>query len=235
MPATKPYTISPLGDSAIVIDYGCIINEAVNRKVLMMSHVLKEATLGGVKDIVPAYSSITVHYDVGSIKKRNSNRPAFEIIKEQLQLLLTQTSESFKEAKRTLKIPVCYALKYALDLHDISIQLNITPGEIIHLHTLKTYRVYMVGFLPGFAYMGEVDERIAVPRRQEPRLQIEAGYVGIAGKQTGIYPLTSPGGWQIIGRTPVKLFNASSEEPVLFAAGDEVVFYSISADEFDNY
>ncbi|GEO11503.1 5-oxoprolinase subunit PxpB [Segetibacter aerophilus] len=235
MPETQPYTISPLGDSAIVIAYGAVIDMAINRKVLIISNAIKEANFRGVKDVAPAYSSITVHYDVVAIRKANITRSAFEIMKEQLERQLNPPLENLEEIRRTIRIPVCYAPKYGLDLNHISAQLNVSIAEIVRLHTSKPYRVFMVGFLPGFAYMGELDERIAVPRKQEPRLQIEPGYVGIAGKQTGIYPLTSPGGWQIIGRTPVQLFDATREEPVLFTAGDEVEFYSITEDEFDNY
>jgi inhibitor of KinA len=229
------FTISPLGDSSLVINYGSIIEENLNRKVLATSHAIKEACFVGVKDIVPAYSSITVHYDVVAVRKKYRHQPAFVTIKEQLETLLFQSIKDLKQTIRRSKIPVCYAPKYALDLNEISQLASLATDEIVKLHTSKKYRVYMVGFLPGFAYMGEVDERIAVPRKQEPRLQIEEGYVGIAGKQTGIYPLTSPGGWQIIGRTPVKLFDKNKEQPVLFKAGDEVEFYSISEDEFDNY
>ena len=107
--------------------------------------------------------------------------------------------------------------------------------EIVRLHTERIYKVYMIGFLPGFAYMGEVDERIAMPRKQQPRTNVEAGSVGIAGIQTGIYPLTSPGGWQIIGKTPMKLFDKEKEDAVLLQPGDEINFYSITENEFANY
>lgn len=228
-------TISSLGDSAFVIDYEPVIDEAVNRKVLAVSNAIKEANIVGIKDIVPAYSSITVHYNVVTVLKKHSGGSAFATIKKQLEAILFQPTKGLKEVTRHFRIPVCYAAKYALDSGEIAAHLNLSFEKIIQLHTSKTYRVYMVGFLPGFAYMGEVDEQIAVPRKQAPRLNIEEGCVGIAGKQTGIYPLASPGGWQIIGKTPIKLFDKYNDRPVLFQAGDEVEFYSITADEFDNY
>ena len=130
-------------------------------------------------------------------------------------------------------IPVCYDDEFAIDLPWIAEQKNLTREEIVLLHSSRQYHVYMLGFLPGFSYMGEVDERIVVPRKPEP-LPISAGSVGIAGKQTGIYPLNSPGGWQIIGRTPLKMFNKDNDEPCLLKAGDSVEFYSITIDEFNH-
>lgn len=231
----KPYSISPLGDSALFIDFGNVIDESINRKVLALSLAFQKASLVGIRDVVPAYSSITIHYDIAAVIKHAMTKSAFTEIKNQLESLLLKQNESSYKQTTSLKIPVCYAEKYAWDLNDVALQTKLTVEEVVQLHTSRKYRVYMVGFLPGFAYMGEINERIAVPRKSEPRLQIEEGYVGIAGKQTGIYPLTSPGGWQIIGRTPVKLFDKNKEHPVLFAPGDEVEFFAITENEFDNY
>jgi inhibitor of KinA len=229
------YSIAPLGDSAIIVDFGNVIEASINRKVFAFSQAIKEALIDGIYDIVPAYSSVTVHYDPVAIVTRNANKPAYKVIKEQLKNLLLEGFEELNEKARRLRIPVCYSEKYGWDLEEMSIATKLPVEEIIAIHTAKIYRVFMVGFLPGFAYMGEVDERIAVPRKAEPRQKIEEGYVGIAGKQTGIYPLASPGGWQIIGRTYLKLFDKDKEEPSLFAPGDEVQFFSISEDEFDNH
>jgi inhibitor of KinA len=143
------------------------------------------------------------------------------------------TNEISKQ--RILEIPVCYAKPFAPDLETLALQNQLTTEEVIQLHTAKVYRVYMIGFLPGFAYMGKVDHRIAAPRKSQPRTNIPAGSVGIAGEQTGIYPLVSPGGWNIIGQTPLKLFDAARPDPVLFQPGDRVHFYSISQNEFENY
>ena len=231
----SPYTISPLGDAALIISFGNKIDEIINEKIHTFSQLIKEAKIDGIRDIVPAYSSIAVHYNTVVSIKQSTGRTAYENIKEQLQHLLLSEVEEVAGPIRRLEIPVCYAKKYGWDLEYISGVTKLPVAEIIRIHTSLTYRVFMIGFLPGFAYMGEVDERIAVARKTEPRLQIEQGYVGIAGKQTGIYPLTSPGGWQIIGRTPLKLFDKLKEDPVLFAAGDKVNFFSISEHEFENY
>jgi len=229
------YSITPLGDSALTVDFGNIISDEMHSKVLLLIQALEKAGLPDIIDVVPAYSSVSVFYDGIALLKRHNNKSAFGFMSEQMEALLSQSVKTDVADFRFIEVPVCYSRKYGLDLVEISEQTKLSVDEIIHLHTAKTYKVYMIGFLPGFAYMGNVDESIAVPRKPEPRTKIEAGCVGIAGKQTGIYPLASPGGWQIIGRTPIKLFDTKKDEPVFFRAGDEVQFYSITENEFDNY
>ena len=230
------FTIQPLSDSGLIISFGNVIDEAINKKVLLIFETLKNIFLPEIIDIVPAYSSLAVYYDVLAIKKRNrTGTSAFEIFSEEIKNIIQENKAIPLSPQRNLKIPACYSKKYALDIKNIVQQKNLSHEEIIRLHTSKTYRVYMIGFLPGFPYMGEVDERIAIPRKSEPRIIVESGSIGIAGKQTGIYPLDSPGGWQIIGKTPLKLFNKEKDDPVIFKPGDEVEFYSISEDEFTNY
>ena len=137
--------------------------------------------------------------------------------------------------ERLVRIPVCYEKNYAPDMEEVAAVKNLSPAEVARIHASSEYRVYMLGFVPGFAYMAEVDERIAMPRKDEPRLQVPAGSVGITGRQTGVYPFATPGGWQLIGRTPLQLFNKEEDQPVLLKAGDRIQFYSITADEFENY
>ena len=229
------YTIFPLGDSALTVDFGNLIDVAINEEVIRLSELLKAAQLRYVKDIVAAYSSLTVYYDVVDVLRSNPGSSAYDTMKNELSGLFLQKINFSQKPIRSLRIPVCFAKKYALDVNDICLLTNLSSDEVIEIFTGKKYKVYMVGFLPGFAYLGEVDDRIAVPRKQEPRAKIEPGYVGIAGKQTGIYPLTSPGGWQILGRTPLQFFDKEKEEPVLLRAGDEVEFFPITEDEFQNY
>ena len=229
----QPYSIFPLGDSALTVDFGNIISEDINKKVLRLFHHLKSFADHSVIDIVPAYSSLTVYYDVTSFY--HPQKTAFETMADILEKLFSKsTNVPLEEKTNYFEIPVCYSKKYALDINYFSEKNEISPEEIIRLHTSKTYKVYMLGFLPGFTYMGEVDHRIAIARKPVP-IKLFAGAVGIAGKQTGIYPLESPGGWQIIGRTPIKVFKKEDKNPVLFQPGDEVKFYSITEDEFENY
>jgi inhibitor of KinA len=225
-----------MGDAALIINFDDIIAEDINKKVLQLFQQLTIQKLNGVKDIVPAYSSLAIHYDVVAVTEKKINyRTAFEILQEDIKKRLTVYVETGTPFSQTIKIPVCYSEKYALDINDISKEKNLAIDEIIRLHTAKKYRVYMIGFLPGFPYMGIVDEKITMPRKPQPRINVAAGSVGIAGIQTGIYPLDSPGGWQIIGRTPLQLFNKEKDDPVLLQPGNEIEFYSITEDEFADY
>ena len=233
MSSYHPYTIFPLGDVGLTIDFGNVIDEETNKKVLHLFHQIQQLHIPYVTDLVPAYSSLTVYYDLPTVY--HPSKTAFETLAELIGNLAETESESIIRSPKLIKIPVCYAPKFALDMYELSTKKNVSPQEVIAIHTSKTYRVYMIGFLPGFAYMGQVDEQIALPRKMEPRINVDAGAVGIASTQTGIYPLTSPGGWNIIGRTPVQLFQKHSGLPVLFEPGDEVQFYSITEDEFKNY
>jgi inhibitor of KinA len=228
----QPYSVFPLGDSALTVDFGNIISEDINQKVLRLFHHLKSLTDETIIDLVPAYSSLTVYYDVASFHR--SEKTAFETVADKLEELFSKASDVPDQKTNFFQIPVCYSKKFAIDIEYLSQQNGIPVEEIICIHTSKTYKVYMLGFLPGFTYMGEVDYRIAIPRKPTP-VKLFAGAVGIAGKQTGIYPLESPGGWQIIGRTPVKVFNRQDNNPVLFQPGDEVKFYPITEHEFENY
>ena len=230
-------SILPLGDTALIINWSNVIDENINKKVLGLFQKLRSLSLNGIVDIVPAYCSLTIHYDVFTLRQTQKNdKSVFENISYHIKKIIEEDSdEPALPTISKIKVPVCYAKKYALDINEIVKEKKISAEEIIRLHTARTYRVYMIGFLPGFAYMGEVDEKIIIPRKSQPRPVVEAGYVGIAGKQTGIYPLDSPGGWQIIGKTPLKLFNKEKDDAVLLQPGDEIEFYSITEDEFKDY
>lgn len=230
------YRFFPLGDSAITLDYGNVIDETINRKIIALFHSLNKEPLKGMIEAVPAYSSLTVYYDVIQLKKfAPGNTTIAEWMIRQFEKRIELMQPEDDSLSRHIKIPVCYEKEFASDIEELALLKKISVDEVIHIHSSKTYRVYMLGFLPGFAYMGEVDEKIEMPRRSLPRQKIKPGSVGIAGRQTGIYPMVSPGGWQIIGRTPLMLFNAESENPTLLRAGDTIQFYSISKDEFENF
>jgi inhibitor of KinA len=186
-------------------------------------------------EAIPAYSSVSVYFDIAGIRRKiSSHKKVYEWIRDKLNEVMLNEFEGFKTTSGVIRIPVCYDNGFAIDLPWISKQKNLSPEEIIRLHHSRQYHVYMLGFLPGFSYMGEVDEKIIVPRKPEPQ-PISAGSVGIAGKQTGIYPLNSPGGWQIIGRTPLKMFDKNKPELCLLKAGATVEYYPITRDEFENY
>jgi inhibitor of KinA len=231
-----PYTILPLGDSALMLDFGNIIDTSINNYVLTLFHHFKRKNIPGILDIVPAYSSLSFHYNVLTVRQSAANDlTAFETIKRSIEKELKEDLVQETIQQRRIGIPVCYSTVFAPDIEFIASEKNISIEKIIQLHTDQAYTVYMIGFLPGFSYMGEVNEAIAIPRKKEPRANVPAGSVGIAGRQTGIYPLESPGGWQIIGRTPLKIFDKEKADPVLLQPGDEIQFYSITEDEFKNY
>ena len=216
----RTYQIYPLGDRALTIDFGNKIDEAINRLVIAAFNQLQKAPLPTMIEAVPAYSTLAIYYQPAIIKKMHPARTAFETMKELTEAWLNKLDPGENDGEeRKIEVPVWYFDEFK---------------DLIEIHTSREYRVYMLGFLPGFAYMGEVDERIAFPRKPQP-VMVLAGSVGIAGKQTGVYPAASPGGWQIIGRTPIQLFKPQDARPTLFHAGDKVKFYSISKDEFDNY
>jgi inhibitor of KinA len=233
---SAPYRIYAIGDQGITLDYGGEMSELVNIKVYKLYKILKEWQPDAVLDIIPAYHSISLIYDFIKVKKLAGSSSAFQYLEMKLiQMEAQSTDFDIVLNQRTIDIPVCYDLSFAPDLEELANTHHVTIDAFINLHSQKSYRVYMIGFLPGFAYMGTVDQRIASPRKANPRTHVPAGSVGIAGSQTGIYPFVSPGGWQIIGQTPLLLFDANKDNPTLLEPGDEVKFHPISLDEFYHF
>ena len=217
--------IFPLGESALTIEFSNEISPETNDKVISLVNYFEANQFPGFIEIVPAYSSLTIYYDVLTVRKNFLEfATAFDAVKNSAENALLNLASIKKENSRVIEIPVCFDDENALDLKFVAEINNLKPPEVIEIFTAKTYRVYMLGFLPGFAYLGEIDERIAAPRKSAPRLRVPKGSVGIAGRQTGIYPLASPGGWQIIGKTNVELFTPEADFPTFFQAGDEVKF-----------
>ena len=230
-PNIASYHIFPLGDTALTIDYGNIIDEQVNKEVIARARQLKQ-NLSNIIEIVPAYSSLTIYFDLVKLKKQApKDKLVYDHLKETVEKILQHLLQLNENQERLIKIPVCYETEFAIDIQAVAASNNITVEEVVAFHLSKPYRVYMLGFLPGFSYMGEVDEKIATPRKPHPQ-PVARGSVGIAGKQTGIYPTASPGGWQIIGRTPLILFNCGASELALLRAGDMVRFFSITKNDF---
>jgi inhibitor of KinA len=204
-----------LGDSCVAMHLGTSIDPGINARCVALAAALDRLSLRGVRDIVPTYNSVTVHFDPSMIDGLS--------IGAQLEGLCAVTGVSDEEL-RTIEIPVTYGGAAGPDLSAVAGFADVSEAEVVRLHALTPYRVYMLGFLPGFAYMGSVDARIAMPRLDTPRLKVAAGSVGIAGAQTGIYPCDTPGGWRIIGRTETKIFDANRAEPFLLKAGNYVRF-----------
>lgn len=221
--------IFPLSTNVLTIEFGNEISGTLNRRAINLSRYFEKNRFQGFIETVPAYASVTIFYDVYKVKKNFPEfATAFDAVKNLVEIALENLSEIADFESRLVKIPVSFAQEFALDLEFVAETNNLTTIEVIKIFTAQTYRVFMLGFLPGFAYLGEIDERISAPRKSSPRLKVPKGSVGIAGRQTGIYPLESPGGWQIIGRTDLEMFDFKKENPSLLQVGDLVKFYESS-------
>ena len=225
---------TPLGDQAVTITVGTTIDEATHRHVRAVSSALASANIAGVRDVVPAFASVTVHYDPALVAGRTSDAPYTRLVSV-LHTLLDGIRVESLPTPRVVEIPVCYGGALGPDLGDVARQHSMSPDEVVSLHAAGDYLVYMVGFMPGFAYLGGLSERIATPRRPTPRTAVPAGTVGIGGQQTGVYPLESPGGWNLIGRTPLRIFDIAREEQTLLATGDRVRFVPITLDQYERW
>ncbi len=225
------YEIYACGDHAYTLDLGQQINVGTNRFIIRLFKALQHNKPSFILDIIPAYSSITIVYDPLALPHEYPEEIIHLCFTDAIHLSALDQSIEYSSV---IRIPVCYHPSVAPDLEVLCSMLEMNADSLVSIHTSKPYRVFMNGFLPGFAYMGLVDHRIAAPRHQSPRKVVPAGSVGIAGSQTGIYPLDSPGGWQLIGKTTVTLFDPLSDKPCLLQPGDEVQFYPISLDEFQH-
>jgi len=215
-----------LGDRAVLVEFGAVIDEAVNRRALALAAGLAARAVPGIRDIVPAYSAVAVHFD--------PLRTRAEHVIEALEALLEGDGPAAPaEDSAIVQVPSCYGGAYGPDLAGVAAWAHCSEAAVIERHAALVYRVCMIGFLPGFPYMAEVDRTIAAPRHDTPRLTVAAGSVGIAGRQTGIYPVASPGGWQIIGRTPVRLFDPARTPPARLVPGTRVRFVPVTASAFD--
>lgn len=223
--------LSPLGDRAVLIHLGDAIDEKTHRLVRAVCARLTERPVPGMCELVPAFASVAVHYEPTALPNAARSAP-YDRFAAAIENALQSLGDEAVAPPRTVEIPVCYGDEYGPDLEEVGQQHDLTPDEVVRLHSGATYRVYMLGFAPGFAYMGGLPETIATPRRAEPRTAVPAGSVGIGGNQTGIYPLTLPGGWRLIGRTPVRLFDAARQPPTLLSVGDVVRFRAVSPNEY---
>jgi inhibitor of KinA len=227
--------VRPLGDRAVIIHVGDRIDEATHQLVRAVVARLEGRPVAGTIELVPAFASVAVHYDPHDVPHRQTGaqtEAAHLRFASAITTALADLEVEALPAPRNVEIPVCYGGEHGPDLDSLAERHGVAVEEIVRLHTGAAYRVYMLGFAPGFAYLGGLPEAIATPRRPEPRTAVPAGSVGIGGSQTGIYPLVLPGGWQLIGRTPLRMFDATRASPTLLSAGDAVTFRAIEPDEF---
>ena len=212
----------PAGDQAVLVELGDEISPDTNARVHGLARAIEEAGVGGVVDLIPAYDSLLVQYDATTVSMAD--------LQTRIVKLDSEGTQSEKSG-RVVELPVLYGGDYGPDIERVSEHSGMAIEDVIRLHSGTDYLVYMLGFTPGFPYLGGLDDRLATPRVATPRLEIPAGSVGIAESQTGVYPLTSPGGWNIIGRTPLSLFDPTREPPSLLAPGDLVRFVPLDGPE----
>ncbi|MEY4706201.1 MAG: putative hydrolase subunit [Nitrospirota bacterium] len=222
---TQHFRILPLGDAALTVEFGDEIDPALNAQVMAFAETLRAQTWTGVLDVVPTYRSVTIHVDPLRLD-------VMTLSNQLLPLSRTVTKPSAPSGAHHT-IPVLYGGQWGPDIEDVAAFAKMPAAKVIRLHSSVLYRVYMLGFSPGFPYLGSVPEPLTMPRLATPRTTVPAGSVGIAGSQTGIYPTSTPGGWRLIGRTPLALYRPNSSKPFLLDPGDRVRFEAIGPQEFD--
>ncbi|TLS36731.1 5-oxoprolinase subunit PxpB [Pseudalkalibacillus caeni] len=214
-----------MGDSAIQLFFKEEPSPLLNRTISSICKGLEGKKITGIIESVPSYKALTVFYEPWNL--------SYDTLKQQLEEMLDQQESKDKlSPSYVVTIPTLYGNEYGPDIALVANKNNLSIEEVITLHTQKDYLIYMMGFMPGFPYLGGLDKKIATPRHENPKARVEAGSVGIAGDQTGIYPFQSPGGWNIIGRTPLKLFQPDNEQPFLYKPGDYLRFKAINEEEF---
>ena len=211
------------GDQSLLVQLGDSIELKTNMKVHGLIRAIESKSMEGVLDLIPGYSSVLINYDPLVIGEQE--------LKERVTSIVRKVRAGNLNSKRTIQIPTLYGGEYGPDLQEVSRHSGLSEGEIIRLHSGVSYTVYMIGFSPGFPYLGGMPEQIACPRLSTPRIEIPAGSVGIAESQTGVYPMASPGGWQLIGRTPINMFNPDKTPPSVLAAGDLVKFVPLDSEQ----
>lgn len=219
--------IKPFGDNAVIVHLGLSIDLPTHEKVRALSFFLDQHRFPGMIEYIPAFTTVTVFYDPLLL--------SLQEICSKLEDIIMTLEDTDKTQPTIVEIPVCYGGEFGPDLQLVAVQNRLTMEEVIRIHAKPEYLVYMVGFAPGFPYLGGISESIATPRRESPRLAIPAGSVGIAGMQTGVYPIETPGGWQVIGRTPLALFRPDKNPPSLLKAGDLVRFRPITRGEYEDH
>ncbi len=212
------------GDRALVVELGDAISPDINRRVRNLTLAIEKTRVPGVFDLVPTYRSLLVYYDPLAV--------SYAQLHDRLHELAQNLDEQAIEKPRVVHIPVAYGGERGPDIEFVASHAGLTIDEVIRIHTGADYLVYMMGFSPGFAYMGGLSKKLVTPRLKTPRTEIPAGSVGIAESQTGIYPIASPGGWQLVGRTPLRMFDPNREPPAVLSAGDYVRFVAIEESEY---
>lgn len=233
---SNQFTIYSISEKAVSIEFGNKIEEKLMNRISNLNRLILENPFIGLDCTVPAYTTLTLFFNPVKVIRDKSliGKSCFDKVSNYLSKIAQENDDSTDKVKTIINIPVCYDEHFGLDLKELSIYHQLPKEKIIQLHSSVIYTVFMIGFVPGFAYLGGMPEVLTSPRKLAPRKAIPAGSVGIAGQQTGIYPLETPGGWQIIGKTPLKLFDVNRTQPSLLKAGDSIKFYPINLSDFQS-
>mgnify|MGYP001159044871 CR=1 FL=1 len=231
--------IRPVGEAAVMVSFGDIVDPDLFYCAQALSEALEKEPFPGLREFESSYTGVTIFYDP-LVLAQHSSLPGdgtlskgYREAKARLEALLQKAKINKEGGRPTVRIPVCYGGEFGPDLDYVAEYHHMTPEDVIRIHSGATYLVYMIGFAPGYPYMGGLPEEISTPRRKTPRLKIPKGTVALAGSQAGVYPLETPGGWQLLGRTPLELFHPEDEaHPTVLQAGDKVQFYAITLEEY---
>ena len=226
------WRIEPMGDRCLIVEFGQRVDEEINRTARSVADYLMAHPIEGVVDVVPAFTSVAVHYRPEALPDSSAREPPHRRLRGRIEAILAQGVARPRDVPRLVEVPVCYGDAFGPDLAEVAAACGLSPEQVIELHGASPHVVYMLGFAPGFPYLGGLDPRLAMPRRATPRTRIPAGTVAIAREQTAIYSLETPGGWNLIGRTPLKLFTPQASPPCLLQLGDSVRFVPISLERF---
>jgi len=230
--AKAAWRISPQGDCCLMVEFGQKIDPETNLRARALAQYLVDRPLVGVLDVVPAFTTVAIHYRPEAYASPDGPETPYDRLAARIEKVLHAGVERKAPVSRRVDIPVCYGGEFGPDLEEIARTRNLAPEEVVAIHSQSPHVVYMLGFSPGHPYLAGLDERLAMPRRATPRLKIPPGTIAIAGEQSVVYSMETPGGWNLIGRTPLSVFTPETDPPCLLRAGDAVRFVPISLDEY---
>jgi KipI family sensor histidine kinase inhibitor len=226
------WALQPMGDRCLIVQFESRVDPEINARVRDLAECLLAHPIEGVVDVAPAFTTVAVHYRPEAVRNGPSSELPYQRLCRSIESIVANGVTRTHAVARVVEVPVCYGGEFGPDLDDVAVQCKLTPQQVIELHAASPHQVYMLGFAPGFPYLGGLDPRLEMPRRATPRTKVPAGSVAIAREQSAIYSIETPGGWNVLGRTPLRLFTAEADPPCLLQPGDNVHFVPISAEQF---
>ncbi|HEY3177494.1 MAG TPA: 5-oxoprolinase subunit PxpB [Casimicrobiaceae bacterium] len=226
-------TFAPMGDRCLIVEFDSRVDPEINAQVRSVAQYLLAHPIEGVVDVVPSFTTVAVHYRPERVRDGHSVESPYQRLCRSIEGILAHGIARTDTGTRVVEMPICYGGEFGPDLDEVAAQCNLTPQRVVELHAASPHQVYVLGFAPGFPFLGGLDPRLAMPRRATPRTKVPAGSVAIAREQSAIYSMETPGGWNIIGRTPLRLFAPEADPPCLLQPGDKVRFVPITVNRFN--